>query len=66
MRLSKALKSNAFSLCPLCCRLQYMDRGGFEEAVESLDSLIAEYEELGQPGRTTEQRGSNAPLRPAF
>lgn len=28
--------------------LQFMDRGGFDEALESLDSLITDYAELEQ------------------
>lgn len=29
-----------------CVLLQFMERGGFDEALESLDSLIADYAEL--------------------
>lgn len=37
---------NVLVISHLSCLLQYMDRGGFEEALDSIDSLIAEYEDL--------------------
>ena len=39
-----------------------MDRGGFDEALESLSSLIAEYAELGQAYESTHPGGSHAVL----
>lgn len=51
-------------------RCKFMDRGGFDEALESLDSLIAEYAELEKSGKPTSTRseacGGDARLRPVF
>lgn len=46
--------------------MQYMDRGGFDEALESLDSLIAEYTELEQSGQPNEPCDNAAALQLAF
>ncbi len=42
--------------------LQYMDRGGFDEALESLNSLIADYAELGQAYESHHPGDSHAVL----
>lgn len=47
-------------------RVQYMDRGGFDEALDSLDGLIADYAELGEDGRNNEPRDGDTRLRPVF
>lgn len=39
-----------------------MDRGGFDEALESLNSLIADYAELGQAHESDSLGNSHAVL----
>lgn len=43
-----------------------MDRGGFEEALESLECLMESYAELGQPDKPNEAYGADARIRPVF
>lgn len=42
-----------------------MDREGFDEALDSLDSLVADYDELSRSSMHEEAR-DDARLRPAF
>lgn len=42
--------------------LQFMDRGGFDEALESLDSLITDYAELDQASEPNDMGDSQAKL----
>lgn len=55
-----------FGRSTVACFLQFMDRGGFEEALESLECLMASYAELGQPDKPNEAYGADARIRPVF
>lgn len=53
-------------VCRVDAMMQYMDRGGFDEALESLESLIAEYADLEQSGEPNDPCDNAAALQLAF
>lgn len=49
-----------------CLSLQFMEREGFDEALESLDCLIADYAKLGAESPRDAEVNRDARFRPAF
>lgn len=52
--------------CVFAVLIQYMDHGSFDEALESLDSLIAEYTELEKSDTPNVPCDNAAALQLAF